>query len=148
MMDSLVGVVGIYAGAFAVGAISSIVPLISIEVFLVAVTLANGPVGAPALIALATAGQVVGKLPIYWSARGLAAMPGRHVKWIARMRRWTARFGDRPYALVGISALTGIPPFSVISTTAGAIAIDAWRFCIVIAVGRAARFAILVALAA
>jgi membrane protein YqaA with SNARE-associated domain len=146
--ESIITALGIYVGALAVGAISSVVPLISVEVFLVAVTLAQGPSGAPALIALATAGQVLGKLPIYWSARGLASMPGRHLKWIARMRRWSDRLGDRPYAIVGISALTGIPPFSIISTTAGALALSVRWFCIVIAVGRAVRFTSLVALAA
>jgi len=35
---ALLGVVGVYGAALAVGAISSLVPLISIEVFLVAIT--------------------------------------------------------------------------------------------------------------
>ena len=147
-IDALIAAIGIYGGALAIGAISSVLPIVSIEVFLVAVALAQPPSfgGAFALVVLATLGQVLGKLPIYASTRAVASLPGRHQRIIERMRSWVARFGDRPLALIGTSALVGLPPFSLVSTAAGALAIPVRAFCAVIAAGRAARFTILLAL--
>lgn len=146
--DEIVRAVGIYAGTFAVGAISSVIPLVSIEIFLVAITLAHGTANAVPLIALATLGQVIGKLPIYAAARGISAIPGRQRRWVERVRLWVARFGNRPNLVLLTSAVLGLPPFSIISTAAGALAIPPRTFCTVIAAGRAARFSILVAVAA
>lgn len=148
-IDALVAAVGIYGGALAIGAISSVIPILSIEVFLVAVALAAPPglLGAIALVSLATLGQVLGKLPVYASTRAVASVPGRHQRFIERARSWVARFGNRPLALIGTSALLGLPPFSLVSTAAGALAIPVGPFCAVIAAGRAARFALLLALA-
>lgn len=147
-VDPIVGVVGLYLGTFAIGAISSVVPLISIEVFLVGITLAHGAGDGAALIVLATLGQVLGKLPVYLGARAVVQLPGRHQRWIERARAWNVRLGNRSYLLLATSAVIGLPPFSIISTAAGALAIPPRAFCLVIAVGRALRFAMLIALAA
>jgi len=146
--DEIVRAAGIYAGTFAVGAISSVIPIVSIEVFLVALTLAHGTTDAIPLIALATLGQVIGKLPVYAASRGLAAIPGRQRRWIERVRGWVARFGNRPNLVLATSAVLGLPPFSIISTAAGALAIPPRTFCTVVAAGRALRFTALVAIAA
>jgi membrane protein YqaA with SNARE-associated domain len=148
--DAIVAAVGIYAATLVIGAISSIVPIISIELFLVALALTGHADDAPviaALVALATLGQVAGKLPIYYAARGLASIEGRHRRWLDRFRAWTARLGNRPLGLIGASAVFGIPPFSICSTAAGALAIPVRSFCTVIALGRALRFTLLIALA-
>ena len=101
-----------------------------------------------AIIVLATAGQVLGKLPVYFTARGLAGMPGRHRKHVERAQRWIARWRAHPTLVLAASALLGLPPFSLASTAAGALGIRARTFCLVIAAGRAVRFAILIAIAA
>lgn len=146
--DEIVRAVGIYAGTFAVGAISSVIPLVSIELFLVAITLAHGTANAVPLIALATLGQVIGKLPVYAAARGVAAIPGRQRRWVERVRTWVARFGNRPNLVLVTSAVLGLPPFSIISTAAGALAIPPRTFCSLVALGRALRFTVLVVIAA
>lgn len=146
--ETLIGAFGIYAGTFAVGAVSSLLPLVSIEVFLVALTVARGPADAVILVVLATAGQVFGKLPVYAATRASSSLPGRQRRWVERIRGWSARLGHRPVALLCISALVGLPPFSLASTAAGVLAIRIRTFCAVIAAGRAARFAILIAIAA
>jgi membrane protein YqaA with SNARE-associated domain len=149
--DAITAAVGIYAGALVIGAISSIVPIISIEVFLIALALtghADHAAIIAALVVLATLGQVAGKLPIYFAARGLASVDGRHRKWLDRFRACTARFGNRPLGLIGASALLGVPPFSICSTAAGALAIPLRSFCAVVALGRALRFTALLVLAA
>ncbi len=145
--ESVIGAVGIYAGALVVGAVSSILPIISIEVFLVALAIAGRIEHAVPLVLLATLGQVLGKLPIYYGARGLANMAGPHRPWLDRFRRWTERFGNRPLALIGTSAFVGLPPFSICSTAAGALAVELRAFCVVVAAGRGARFAVLIAIA-
>jgi membrane protein YqaA with SNARE-associated domain len=148
-LDAVVAAVGIPVGAFVVGAISSLVPIVSIEVFVVAVALASGaPLLLPLVVVLATVGQVVGKLPVYFAARKAAALPGRHQRWVTRARRWLARFGDQPLLLLATSASLGLPPFSIISTAAGALAIPPRAFCLVVAAGRALRLGVLVAIAA
>lgn len=148
--EAISAALGIYAGALVIGAVSSVVPVISIEVFLVALALAgraDHSAVAAGLVVLATLGQVMGKLPIYYAARGLAAVDGRHRRWLDRFRAYTARLGNRPLGVIGASALFGLPPFSICSTAAGALAIPVGRFCAVMAVGRAARFTALIAIA-
>jgi membrane protein YqaA with SNARE-associated domain len=139
---------GIYAGTFAIATASCFVPVISIEVFLVGVTLARGPGDAIALVLLATLGTLAGKLPIYYVTRGLTSLPGRHRRWIDRLRGWIDRTGRSPDLVLAASALVGIPPFSIASTAAGALAIRAARFATIIATCRALRFVVLIAIAA
>jgi membrane protein YqaA with SNARE-associated domain len=150
--SDLVAALGLYAGTFAVAAVSSLVPLVAIEVFLVGITLALAPSVAPlpALVLLAAAGQVAGKLPIYYAARGAAGLSGRsgrHRARIARIRAWAARRRSKTLVLASSAAL-GLPPFSLVATAAGALAIPVRTFCAVIFAGRALRFAALAAAAA
>jgi membrane protein YqaA with SNARE-associated domain len=91
---------------------------------------------------------VIGKLPVYAAARGVAAIPGHQRRWVERVRGWVARFGNRPNVVLVTSAVLGLPPFSIISTAAGALAIPPRTFCALVAFGRALRFTILVAIAA
>jgi membrane protein YqaA with SNARE-associated domain len=146
--SELVAALGLYAGTFLVAAISSVVPLVAIEVFLVGTTLALAPATAPlpALVLLAAAGQVAGKLPIYYAARGVARAPGPHRARLERVRAWAARRRGKILVLASSAAL-GLPPFSLAATVAGALAIPARTFCAVIFAGRALRFALLVAAA-
>lgn len=139
---------GIYAGTLAIGVASCFVPIVSIEVFLVGLTLARGPADAALLVALATLGQVIGKLPVYYVTRGVTKLEGRHRRWLDRLRGWLARTRCSPEVVLAASALLGLPPFALASTAAGALAITPRRFCAIIAVCRALRFAALIAIAA
>jgi membrane protein YqaA with SNARE-associated domain len=140
--EEIVAAVGIYAGTFVVAAVGSVVPIVSIEVFLVALTLAHGPGDAVPIVLLATAGQLTGKLPIYAAARGVAALPSQRLQ---RLRAWAARREHGAPIILGSSALLGLPPFSIMATAAGVLAIRLRTFCIVVAIGRAARFAAIIA---
>ncbi len=147
MIDAL----GIYAGTFAIGVASCFVPVISIEVFLVGLVIARGPgdiTAAVALIALATLGQILGKLPVYFATRGLTNLEGRHRRWLERLKGWMVRTRCRPDTVLAASALLGVPPFAIASTAAGALDIPPARFSLIIGVCRALRFAALIALAA
>ena len=139
---------GIYLGTFAIAVASCFVPVISIEVFIVGLTLARGPADAVAIVLLAALGQIVGKLPIYYATRGLTSLEGRHRRWIARLQGWLTRTRCKPEVVLAASALLGLPPFALASTAAGALAIPAGRFSLIIGVCRALRFAALIAIAA
>ena len=142
--EAIIAAVGIYLGTFVVAVIGSVVPLVSIEVFLVAITIAHPePALALPIVLLATAGQLVGKLPIYFASRGVASI-GRSTR-LERLRLWAARRRYGAPLVLASSAVLGLPPFSIIATTAGVLAIRLRMFCAVVAVGRAARFAVIIA---
>jgi membrane protein YqaA with SNARE-associated domain len=143
--DGLVADFGCYAGTFLVAVISSLVPLVSIDLFLIGLTLATGTGAAIPIVLLAAAGQVVGKLPVYFAARGVTAVPGRQRARIERVRAWVARWQRSRHLVLGTSAVLGLPPFSIISTAAGALAIELRTFCVIVFGGRALRFACVIA---
>ncbi len=64
---------------------------------------------------------------------------------LARVRAWCDRWGKRPHHLLGASALVGLPPFSLLATAAGVLAIRTRAFCAIVLAGRGARFAIVAA---
>ena len=145
---SIVAALGIYAGTFVVGAISSVVPLVSIDVFLVGITFAAGLSGAVPIalvVILAAAGQLAGKLPIYVATRGVVALPGPHRARIARLRARLARWQRAPHLVLATSAVVGLPPFSLVATAAGALAIGVRPFCLVVFAGRGLRFTLVIA---
>ena len=142
--EAIIAAVGLYAGTFVVAAIGSVFPLVSIEVFLVAITIAHPePALALPIVLLAAAGQVLGKLPIYFASRGVASL-GSSTR-LERLRGWAARRRHGAPLVVGASALLGLPPFSIIATTAGVLAMRLRVFCTVVAIGRAVRFAVIIA---
>jgi membrane protein YqaA with SNARE-associated domain len=143
----IVTALGIHGGALAVGAISSVVPFVSIEVFLVALTLANGasPATAIPIVLLAAAGQLAGKLPMYAASRGIASASGPPRGRLGRLRQHLLRLRNTPHLALATSALVGLPPFSVMATAAGAFAIRLPWFCTIVFAGRAARFALMIA---
>jgi len=143
-VDQLVASVGIYAATFLVAVIGSLLPIVSIDVFLIGITLAIGPSEAVPIILLAAIGQAIGKLPIYFAARGVTALPGRHRARVERIRRWVTRWRRSPHVVLASSAVLGLPPFSLIATAAGVLAIRLRTFCIVVAAGRAIRFAFVI----
>jgi membrane protein YqaA with SNARE-associated domain len=146
----IVTTLGVYPGAFAVGALSSVLPLVSIEVFLVALTIAGGAslATATSIVLLAAAGQLAGKLPLYAASRRIARAGGPHRKRVERLRERLARLRNTPHLALATSALVGLPPFSVMATAAGAFAIRLPWFCTIVFAGRAARFALLIAVTA
>lgn len=131
---------GMYAGTFAVAAISSVLPFVAIDVFLVGLVLYAPPAALPLVVLLAAAGQVAGKLPIYAASRVAGAR-------LDRVRRWIARWRHTPRLLLVTSAVLGLPPFSIISTAAGVLGVTLRTFVVLVFVGRLLRFAVLVAIA-
>jgi membrane protein YqaA with SNARE-associated domain len=143
----LLSTFGLYAGTFVVAAISSLLPFVAIDVFLVGVVVMAPGAGLPLVVLLAAAGQLAGKLPIYAASRGIAAVPGRHRERLERIRRWIARWEAAPHGMLLASAILGLPPFSILATAAGLLGVRTRAFCVIVFLGRGLRFAVIVAIA-
>ena len=66
---------------------------------------------------------------------------------MSNSRLWVARRRSKTFVLA-TSAVLGLPPFTLIAATAGALAIPIRTFCAVIFAARALRFAAIVTAAA
>ena len=151
----MLAIIGLISAAFGVSLASALVPLISVEVFVVGVVL-HGP-GLPwwLLAVVVAVGQLGGKLLHYYAARGVVRLPRflRHRKADApkgRWRAWLDRFRDncqeRPVWAGGVllfSALTSLPPFFATAVVAGWARIPLPKFLVAVFVGRFVRFAVL-----
>ena len=142
---AIIAALGVYLGVFVVGAISSVIPIVSIDLFLVGLTVATDAANPVPVIVLAAAGQLAGKLPIYAASRGVGALRGPHRDRLDRVRTRVARWQNKPLLVLATSAVIGLPPFSIMATAAGVLAIRLRAFCAVVFAGRAVRFAIVIA---
>ncbi len=97
-----------------------------------------------ALLAAFTVGHVAAKVP--WYLIGRAADRAPHPRARRMVERARALLAERPHfgtGLLGVSAVTSIPPFHLASIAAGMVAIPAWHFLLLCLVGRAVRFGLL-----
>lgn len=131
------------------GFTSALVPVINIEAYL-ALLAAVSDVGSVWVLALTAAvGQMFGKLLWYrigasslgwgWVRRKVEKPKAR-----ARLELWRARTHQRPVvagALVFVSAVTGLPPFAVLSVVAGQLRMNLTLFLGIGLLGRWVRFA-------
>ncbi len=146
-MDSVLSVLGLYAGTFLVCVASALVPVVNSELFLLAVgATASGP-QLPALTLLAALGQMTGKSVLYLGGRGvvhLRAPSSGATRWSDRLHRG----GPAGDGLILMSAITGLPPFYAMSVGAGAVHWSFPRFLVAGTVGRLLRFGVVLALPA
>lgn len=126
--------------------LSGFVPIVNIEAYLVGAA-AMLP-GCPALVVVvaATLGQMAAKTVLFLGGRGLVTLPSRHgERVLAAAARLAARRRSAP-ALVFTSALTGLPPFYVVSVAAGMVGFRAGQFLLAGFAGRFLRFGAVFAL--
>lgn len=137
-------------GIFLLAIVSAFVPLVSIEVALIV----SAATGAPdellaAQVALAAAGQMVGKTCFFLAGRTAFVRWNRSHRRPARsgrsaIRRLVARASKRrglASLTVFASALTGVPPFAAVAAIAGAWRLRVWTFVLLGFTGRLGRFA-------
>lgn len=130
---------------FGIFAVSSVVPLLNAELYLIgAAALSPRPLLVPILLA-ATVGQMLGKVAIYYAARGaLHIRSERLQRRIAAVReRYAGRTEIGDLVLLG-SAAIGLPPFYVTSIAAGLLRVPVGRFVLLGFVGRLTRFSVLI----
>lgn len=144
----LTRLLGYCGGSLAIGFVSGLVPAVNTEAYLLALA-ALAPSGAlvPAVL-FVTAGQMLAKALLYLAGSGavqsrmLAGREGR----LACVRRRLEQMGRGASAVLFASALTGIPPFYLVSVAAGSLRVSLARFLLVGGSGRLLRFAAIVAL--
>jgi membrane protein YqaA with SNARE-associated domain len=133
-------------------AVSALIPVFNAEAYLagVAATVAADadPVKLWLLALLAGTGQMIGK--ILWYCAGRYALDWRWLKrrtssprWQANVAKWQRRINDRWWlaaVLLFASAVSGFPPFAVMSVLAGQLKVPAPVFVVTGLIGRTVRF--------
>ena len=124
--------------------VGSVIPLINTELLVVTLAATTPAYAIWPLIVLATAGTMVGKAFLFFVGRGA-------VRFKIRGRdKVDAFLGDMEKrqgltgSLLFVSAVTGFPPFYVVTVASGAAGLALSRFLIVGFVGRFVRYAVLV----
>jgi membrane protein YqaA with SNARE-associated domain len=136
--------------AFGLACLSAVVPVLSIELFLIGLVTQRPDLSPVALGGAIAAGQVLGKMVHYYAARGAVRLPsllrrtpradrpsGRVVSWT---RSAALRARDRPGWMVGVlgtSSVVGLPPFGAMTVLAG---LTGMRLSLFVAVGFGGRF--------
>ena len=136
----------IAAACFALTVVSAIVPWVNAEVIVLSL-----PVLAPSgsalmlLVLVATAGQMTGKLAVYWAGRGTSSVQSPRVRHLLeRWQPYLAAGRGKAAALIVVSSAVGIPPFFVMTLLAGAVRMQLASFVAAGTFGRLIRFAALV----
>jgi membrane protein YqaA with SNARE-associated domain len=148
---------------------SAIVPLISIEVFVIGLATSGPNVPWPAVGAAVALGQIAGKLFYYLAARGSIRLPRflhdrlhrerpptpRRDRWRARTKRvrmlvesLRERCRRHPHWMTGtygVSSLLGLPPFMATTVLAGLVRMPVSTFLAAGLAGRFVRFSVLAA---
>ena len=143
MLDSIVGALGIYTGTLVVGVLSGLVPVINGELFLIGVVLLTGQVWpAIALALLVAVGQMIAKFVLYKAAHGATGLgkESRFANKLEAARAKVEKWKDKPLAITFVSALTGLPPFYIVTLLAGALGVRFSTFMILGIIGRVVRF--------
>lgn len=138
------------AGVFALAFVSAFVPVVSIELALV-MAAATGTSGRMLVVQVivAAAGQMIGKSCFFLGGRTA------FIHWTRREKPRRSRGGRRLGRLVAraarqraaaavtvlVSAVTGLPPFAVVSALAGTWRLRLSSFFVLGLAGRSARFA-------
>jgi membrane protein YqaA with SNARE-associated domain len=143
---------------------SAVVPLISIEVFVIALITREPGLPCLALGAVVALAQIAGKLLFYLAARGSLRLPSfmhrkprplteRRLRWQQRTKRaraWLDRLTEKchrhPHWMTctyGVSAVVGLPPFMATTVLAGLAKMPMVTFLTAGFVGRWIRFTLL-----
>ncbi|AXB48064.1 hypothetical protein [Amycolatopsis albispora] len=148
---------------------SAIVPLISVEVFVIGLASSEPGVHWLAIGAAVAVGQVAGKLLFYLAAKGSIKLPKflhdrlhrerpmtpRRARWqlrTKRLRAWLEALRERCHrhpawmtGTYGVSAVVGLPPFMATTVLAGLVRMPMSLFLGAGLAGRWARFSLLAA---
>lgn len=126
-----------------VGVLSGLVPVINGEIFLVGVVLLTRDAPTAIVLALLVAvGQMVAKWILYKAAHGATGIgsKSRFANKLEAARHKVEKWRDKPLAITFISALTGLPPFYIVTLLAGALGVKFSTFMILGIIGRVIRF--------
>jgi membrane protein YqaA with SNARE-associated domain len=140
----ILNLAGIYAGTFLFCALSGVVPLMNSELFLLYLGSVATDSQMPALVLLATLGQMSAKVLLYYGGCGVLKLPaGKARERIEALRARLSRGRSAAGGLTFVSALTGLPSFYAISVIAGTLGWPFSRFVLWGTTGRLLRFSAL-----
>jgi membrane protein YqaA with SNARE-associated domain len=143
VIDSIEASVGIYLATLIVSVLSGLVPVVNGELYLIAaIVIADDPVVALVLAVLVALGQMIAKIGLYHAALGATEL-GRSTRFGAKLERaqlLVERWQGKPLTLLFVSAVTGLPPFYLVSLLAGILRIRFTTFLLLGIVGRVLRF--------
>ena len=149
MVDSLLTSLGLYGATFAVAFIAGMLPIVSIELFLVGATALGADVHAlPLLIAIAAIGHQIAKTITYYAGAGMFELPrGRMRERIEAAKARIERWNRRPRLIMFAAAATGLPPLWALGFVAQPMMqMDIATFTAITATGRILRYSALVAI--
>jgi membrane protein YqaA with SNARE-associated domain len=133
---------GPYVGALAVGFVAGLIPIISIEVFMIVMsrTKIDTLPEFTLMIVLAAVGHQVSKTITYYA--GLGALDrGKMKAKLDAVRPKIEKWNKRPGLVLLLAATVGLPPLYIIGFIAEPLMkIPFWRFTIVCFVGRVGRY--------
>src|SRR6267143_3040271 len=124
---------------------SAVIPVMHAEAYLITMSSLTTPGLSWAIILAATAGQMVGKVAMYWAGRGALRLPSERMR--RRLDTVRARYEGHSgmgNGLIFLSASTGLPPFYVIAVAAGMLRVPLGSFISFGTAGRFLRFAVAV----
>jgi membrane protein YqaA with SNARE-associated domain len=143
VIDSIEASVGIYLATLIISVLSGLVPVVNGELYLIAAILVAGdPVVALVLAVIVAIGQMIAKIGLYYAARGATEL-GRSTrlgKQLERAQLLVERWRGKPLTLLSVSAVTGLPPFYLVSLVAGVVRIRFATFLVIGLAGRVIRF--------
>lgn len=126
---------------FGICVVGAIFPFLNTELYLVSASAVAPESFALPLAAAATAGQMVGKVGLYYAGRGMLRLPGGKIqRGIIAAREQMERRPKASKLLLFTSAVTGFPPFYVMSIAWGAGRMSLLFFVVCGTAGRLIRF--------
>jgi membrane protein YqaA with SNARE-associated domain len=151
VVDGLMATLGLYGATLAIAFLAGMFPLLSIEAFLVGVTLTLHPSIEllVALIAIAATGHQIAKTVTYYAGAGAFELPrGRIRARIDAARQRIERWNRRPRLVMFAGAATGLPPLYLLGFIARPLMNMSIRtFTAISLAGRLGRYVTLVAIA-
>ncbi len=133
------------------GVLSSVVPLVNMELYIGGVAAFLGSFNIWSVALAGGAGQAVGKFPWYEASR--RSLHWRFVRRRMERPEWQRRYAkvrrqthDKPMLVVGVlftSSLVALPPLAVTAVLAGQLEFNRILFYATIVVGRTLQFAAL-----
>jgi membrane protein YqaA with SNARE-associated domain len=147
---------------FSVAFGSALVPLISIEIFVIGLVTQQPGISWWWIGIAVAVGQVLGKMFYFLAARGSLHLPAFmrrkvkpakalspwRLKWKARLEWVRVRCHRHPHWMFGthaVSSVVGLPPFMFTTVLAGLAGMSSWLFISTSVAGRFARFSVLAA---
>jgi len=129
-----------------VAIVSAFIPIVNAELLTLGAVAAAPAHLDWACVLLVTLGQMIGKVVLFHVGRGTLRLP-RMVK-PEKLEEAGRRFGMRGNmgnSVLSLSALTGFPPFYLVSIACGLFGFSLSLFVVIGTAGRLARFAIIAA---